>query len=87
MRARRLLPLALFVLNGCMFSEPFTAPELVAGSETSVSVRSGHLRGADAFAQRYCAKYGRRAVVQSRGQMNQKAVTFHLYECVQVDAR
>ena len=70
-----------------MYTEPFTAPEIVAGSEMTVTLRTGSLRGADAYAERYCAKYGRRAVLTSRGEMSQSAVTFHLYDCVPPDAR
>ena len=70
------------VLNGCAFSDPFTAPEIVWGSEMTVTLRTGSLRDADAYAQRYCAEYGRRAVLTTRGEMSQKAITYHLYECV-----
>ena len=70
-----------------MYSEPFAAPEVVAGGETTVTLKTGSLRGADAYAQRYCAKYGSHAVLISRGVMSQRAVTFHLYDCVPLDAR
>ncbi len=80
--ARCLFLAAISVLNGCAFSEPFTAPEIVAGSEMTVTLRTGSLRDADAYAQRYCAEYGRRAVLTTRGEMSQKAITYHLYDCV-----
>jgi len=80
--ARCLILAAISVLSGCAFSEPFTAPEIVAGSEMTVTVRAGSLRDADASAQRYCAEYGRRAVLTTRGAMSQRAVTYHLYDCV-----
>ncbi len=87
-RVSRCLILAVIsVLNGCAFSEPFAAPEIVAGSETTVTLRTGNLRDADAYAQRACAKYWRRAVLITRGKLSQRAITFHLYECVPVDAR
>ncbi len=73
MSARCLFLAAIIVLNGCAFSEPFTAPEVVAGSEMTVRLRTGSLRDADAYAQRYCAEYGRRAVLTTRGEMSQKA--------------
>ena len=85
--ARCLILAAISVLNGCAFSEPFAAPEIVAGSEMTVTLRTGSLRDADAYAERYCAKYGRRAVLITRGKMSQRAVTFHLYDCVPLDAR
>lgn len=80
--ARRLVLAAILVLNGCAFSEPFTAPEIVWGSEMTVTLRTGSLRDADAYAQRYCAEYGRSAVLTARGEMSQKAITYHLYDCV-----
>ncbi len=82
MSARCLFLAAIIVLNGCAFAEPFTAPEVVAESEMTVTLRTGSLRDADAYAQRYCAEYGRRAVLTTRGEMSQKAITYHLYECV-----
>ncbi len=85
--ARCLVLAAILVLNGCAFSEPFTAPEIVAGSETTVTLRTGHLRDADAYAQRYCARYGRRAVLTSRGKLSDKAVTYHLYDCAPTNDR
>ncbi len=85
--ARCLILAAISVLNGCAFSEPFTAPEIVAGSEMSVTLRTGSLRNADAYAQRYCAEYGRRAVLTARGEMGQKAITYHLYDCVHGGSR
>ena len=86
MPARWFLLAVIFVLNGCAFSEPFTAPEIVAGSETTVTLRTGSLRDADAYARRYCARYGSHAILTSRGGMSDNAITFHLYDCVQVDA-
>ena len=80
--ARCLFLAAVSVLNGCVFSEPFTAPEIVVGSEMTVTLRTGSLRDADAYAQRYCAEYGRSAVLTARGEMSQKAITNHLYDCV-----
>ncbi len=85
--ARCLILAAIFVLNGCAFSEPFTAPEIVAGSETTVTLRTGHLRDADAYAQRHCARYGRRAVLTSRGKLSEKAITYHLYDCAPTNDR
>ncbi len=85
--ARCLILAAILVLNGCAFSEPFTAPEIVAGSETTVTLRTGHLRAADAYAQRYCARYGRRAVLTSRGKLSDKAITYHLYDCAPTNDR
>ncbi len=84
--ARCLILAAISVLNGCAFSEPFSAPEIVAGSETTVTLRTGNLRDANAYAQRHCAEYGRRAVLITRGKLSQRAVTYHLYECVPFDA-
>ena len=53
----------------------------------TVTLRTGSLRDADAYAERYCAKNGRRAVLVTRGKMSQKAITYHLYDCVPLDAR
>ncbi len=87
MPTRCLILAAIFVLNGCAFAEPFTAPEIVAGSETTVTLRTGSLRDADATARRYCTEYGGRAVLITRGKLSQRAVTYHLYDCVPVEAR
>ncbi len=80
--ARCLFLAAISVLNGCAFSEPFTAPEIVWGSEMTVTLRTGSLRDADAYAQRYCAEYRRSAPLTARGEMSQQAITYHLYDCV-----
>ncbi len=85
--SRCLILAVISVLNGCAFSEPFAAPEIVAGSETTVTLRTGNLRDADAYAQRYCAKYGRRAVLITRGKLSQRAITYHLYDCVLDESR
>ncbi len=85
--ARSLILSALLVLNGCLFKEPFTAPEIVAGSETTVTLRSGHLRSADVFAQRHCGKYWRRAVLMSRSELSNRAIAYHVYNCVEINDR
>ncbi len=85
--ARCLVLAAISVLNGCAFSEPFAAPVVVAGGETTVTLRTGSLRDADAYARRYCVKHGRRAVLITRGKMSERAITYHLYDCVPVDVR
>lgn len=48
---------------------------------------SGSLRAADSYAQRHCAKYKRRAVLTGRGQLSERAVTMHLYDCVEDNDR
>ncbi len=85
--ARCLILAVISALNGCAFLEPFEAPEIVAGSETTVTLRTGSLRDANSYAQRYCARYGKHAILTSRGKMSERAVTFHLYECMPVEAR
>ena len=87
MPTKCLILAAIFVLNGCVFSEPFVAPEIVAGGETTVTLSTGSLRDANAYAQRYCGKYGRRAVLTSSGKMSQRAITIYLYDCVPVHTR
>ncbi len=74
------------VLNGCVFTEPFTAPEVVAGSETTVTVRTGSLRSAGVTARRHCEKYGRRANPVSRAVLEQRAVTYYIFDCTPGEA-
>ena len=84
---RCVILMAIMVLNGCVFAEPFEEPEVVAGSETTVTLRTGNLRNADVFAKRYCDKYWRRAVLMSRGKLTEKAITYHVYDCVTANDR
>lgn len=78
---------AIAVLNGCGFVEPFTPPKVVAGNESTLTLSTGSLRDANTYAQRYCAKYGKRAVLTSRGKMTERAVTIYLYDCLPAQTR
>ena len=67
---------------GCA-PKPFTEPEIVAGSERTVSVASGRLRSTEAVAERFCAGFGRRAVYQGRAPLSGDDITdIYYYECV-----
>ena len=93
MRLTAVLPAGLLVLAagvllaGCGFIEPFEAPEVVAGSRNSVTLRTGSLRGADSAARRHCAQFGRRSQLNTYSKMKQRAVSLYLYDCVVSDDR
>lgn len=55
-RARILLLMGL-AMAGCGVQ-----PQLVAGSEDTVSFSAGPLANVNGYAQRYCRRYGKRAV-------------------------
>ena len=85
MPARGFILAAIVVLNGCFFAEPFSGPEIVAGTSTTVTLKAGALRSADAVARRYCAEYGKQAVLTTQGQLSQEATAYYLYDCVPGD--
>ncbi|MDJ0945346.1 MAG: hypothetical protein QNJ30_17900 [Kiloniellales bacterium] len=75
------------LLVGCGFIEPFEEPKVVAGGRKSVTLRAGSLRGAESYARRHCATYGRRAQLNTYSAMKQRAVTLYIYDCVVSDDR
>ena len=70
------------LLSGCVFTEPFQSPEIVAGSETTVTVRTGSLRSARTTAGQHCGSYGKRAELTSRAILKERAVTYFAFDCV-----
>ena len=85
MLARGFVLAAAVVLNGCFFAEPFSRPEIVAGTSTTVTLKAGSLRATDAVARRHCAKYDKQAVRTTRGQLSEEATAYYLYDCVPGD--
>jgi len=78
----RLKFVLIAALTGCVFTEPFAGAEIVAASETTVTVRTGNFRDAQAAAERHCGKYGKRAKPIAQSELNERAVTYHAFDCV-----
>ena len=60
-------------LGGCMIAEPFEKPEIVAGGESTVTIRTGSIRSAQTTAERQGLRLSR--VVQTLRQCRYAGVS------------
>ncbi len=75
-----LVSVLLLAASGC--AQPFASPEIIAGSEDSLTVASGRFNQPDSFAEEYCAQYGKVAIYEGGGPLNDTEVTdIYYYEC------
>jgi hypothetical protein len=69
-----------FGLGGCGLG----GPQVIAGSEFTVSITAGKWRNPISLADDYCAQYGRKAVEVSHGPMSYDELTvLYVYDCVE----
>ena len=70
-----------FGLAGC---GGFVGPQVIAGGETTVSIRAGKWRSPITLASTYCDQYGRKAVEVSHGVIGyDEAFALYVYDCVE----
>ncbi len=70
-----------FGLGGC---GRFDSPEVIAGSEFTVSIIAGKRRNPISLADSYCAQYGRKAVKYSHGVIGyDETLALYVYDCVE----
>ena len=76
------MPLAAFLLAGCV-AKTFAEPELIGGTEDTVSIKGGSWRNAEPLARRYCARFGRAAVPTGSGAISRDRLTsIYTFDCV-----
>ena len=80
MRLARLSILLLVVsaLGACA-----PGPQVIAGSEHSVSIKAGSFANVSGFAERYCQGYGKRAMALGDKPLGPKSTKrLYVYDCV-----
>ncbi len=61
----------------------FGSPEVIAGGETTVSIKGGKMRNPDSLADNYCSQYGRTAVEVGRRSVSYNELSvLYVYDCV-----
>ena len=67
-------------LGGC---GGFDSPEVIAGGETTVSIKGGKMRNPTSLADNYCSQYGRKAVEVGRKSVSRNELSvLYVYDCV-----
>ena len=81
MRAIPLL-LALMLLGAC--APGLGQPRVLAGGDTTVSIEGGQWSDAEGLANRYCGRYGKRAVAKGHRRSSGRTLTnVFIYDCKQ----
>ena len=67
---------------GCV-ANTFADPRIIAGGETTVSIKGGSWRSAEPLAKRYCRQFGREAVATGGGSITYDQLTsLYTFDCV-----
>ena len=85
--ARRawLLAAGLAAIAACT-PMPLARPQLIAGSETTVTLTSGQWVDAQNAANRYCAQFDREAIRRGRSTLDASNLTsMWIFDCVERD--
>ena len=62
---------------------PFKAPSVIAGSDRTVSIEAGQITDPRAFAEQYCARFGKRAIYIGATELSDTDLTnIYAYDCV-----
>jgi len=74
--------LALFLLGAC--APGLGQPRVLAGGDTTVSIEGGQWSNADGLANRYCGRFGKRAVPKGHRRSSGTTLTnVFIYDCKQ----
>lgn len=79
--SRIAISVVIFIgLGGC---GGFAGPEVIAGGETTVSIKGGKMRNPISLAESYCLQYGRKAVEVGRRSVSYNELSvLYVYDCV-----
>ena len=82
MFGKHLMLVLIAALGGCMIAEPFEKPEIVAGGESTVTIRTGSIRSAQTTAERHCRRFRKRAKLTDQAVLEKRAITYYTFDCV-----